>query len=169
LKSALEKERAAVKELKAQLSELSGLAGKAEKAAELEVKLKEYEFRDARDAAIAAAVEAATKDGKSVVDVEKVRRVAEKLGGAQAYASAAAGKLEADVAEIVDLLKGDPGVAAKKDPVLKGQPAAGSKDGSTTDLPHSEWARLRKEDPEGYKAMIEARRAKGGFRIMTPA
>jgi len=161
LKSALEKERAARKELQGQLKELRDLSGKGEeaekKAAELAKKLAEYEFRDTRDAALAKAIEAATKDGKFVVDREKAAKLAGKLANAAT--------LEGDVAEIVDLLKAEAGPAKKAEPALKGQPS-GAGNGKTTELPYNEWARLKREDPEAYDAMMKQRRASGGYRIM---
>jgi predicted RNase H-like nuclease (RuvC/YqgF family) len=160
LKSALEKERAARKELQAQLKELRELSSKGAEATKklqsLERKLAEYEFREKRDAALAKAIEAATKDGRFIVDRDKVAKLAAKLS--------AADSLEADIAEIVDALKVE-AAPKKSDPALKGQPTKAG-DGKTTDLPYHEWARLKREDPEAYEAMLRSRRNGVGFRIM---
>lgn len=161
LKSALEKERQARKELQGQLKELREAstqgADAAKKLESLEKKLAEYEFKESREAALAKAIEAATKDGKFVVDREKAARLVAKLGSAAT--------LDADVAEIVDTIKGEAVAAKKPDPVMKGQPAK-SGEGKTTDLPYQEWARLKREDPEAYDAMLKHRRSAGGFKIM---
>jgi hypothetical protein len=164
LKSALEKERAAVKEMKQQMRELQELAAKGEagskEAEELRERLAGYELKEKRSAAIDGAIGELTKDGKFTVDRSKVERLAGKLSGGDG--------LEADVREIVEtlLMPKDEGGGGKdeggrmKDEgkrVLKGQPA--KPDGVTTDLPKEEWARLHRDDPEAYAEMIRARRS----------
>lgn len=155
LKSALEKERQARKELQQQLGELRAMSGKGEEATKelekLQKKLAEFEFREQREVALAKAVEAITKDGKFVVDQGKALKLAGKLGNVAT--------LEADVAEIVDLLKTEKGeapAAAVKQAAIKGQPA--KEEGATGELPYSAWAELARTDPEAYKRMIEERR-----------
>ena len=161
LKSALEKERKARKELVQQIKELREIKDRAsedeKKLQEYQAKLAEYEFRDRRDAALDSAIAGATKDGKFSVDRGKAGKLAGKLGNADT--------LEADVAEIVDLLKAPVEEPKRKEPVMRGQPS-GTGSRVTTDLPHHEWAKLRKTDPEAYEAMLRARRQKGPFRIM---
>lgn len=168
LKSALEKERQAVKDLKAQMKELGDLAKKAkdaDKIAEqlegLKGKLGEYEFRDARDAALGKAIEVATKDGKFEVDADKARRLVAKLANRES--------LEADVAEIVETLKAEKREEQKlKDPALKGQPAKNGS-GKTTEVPYADWARLKREDPEAYDEMIKSRRGAVPFGTLNRA
>ena len=159
LKSALEKERAAVKEMKAQLRELKELSGKGKEAAEeleqVRGKLAEYEFQEARSGALAKAVEAAAEGGKFSVDVSKAGQLANKLANAET--------LEADIAEIVDLLKAPVGeTPTKQKPAINGQPDGGS-GGTTTELDPSKWAEFRRRDPEGYKAMIAERQKSQKF------
>lgn len=161
LKSALEKERAARKELQAQLKQLRDLSGSGEEAEKklqlLEKKLAEYEFRETREAALAKAIAEATKDGTYFVDREKAAKLVAKLSRAE--------RLEADVQEIVETLKAQAPPAKKTEPVMLGQPARNI-EGKTTDLPYQEWARLKREDPEAYEAMLRSRRNGVGFRIM---
>lgn len=157
LKSALEKERLARKELQQQLKELRDLSGKGEEAAKelekLQKKLAEFEFKEARGAALEKAIGEATKDGKFSVDREKAAKLAAKLGNGQS--------LEADVAEIVELLKVEAPVGGAKDekkgdPPFKGQPP--KHEGAKGEVPYAQWAELKRTDPEAYKRMIEERR-----------
>ncbi len=163
LKSALEKERKARKDLAQQIRELREIKDRASederKLQEYQAKLAEYEFRDKRDAALDDAIAKVTRDGTFTVDRAKAARLAGKLGNA--------GTLEADVAEIVDLLKAPAAEPEqrRREPVMKGQPS-GTGARVTTELPYHEWAQLRKADPEAYAAMLKARRQKGPFRIM---
>jgi hypothetical protein len=157
LKSALEKERQAAKELKGQLKELRELSGKGKQAAEeleqLKGKLAEYEFREARNGALAKAVEEAMKDGKSVVDISKAEKLVAKLGRADT--------LEADVAEIVELLKTSV-TEEKKRPGIPGR-TADDDGGTTTEMDPKDWAAFRRSNPEGYKRMIEERQKSNKF------
>jgi hypothetical protein len=178
LKSALEKERGQVKELRQEMKELRELAAKAkdgEKAQEdlkaVQEKLNRYEFKEKRSEALAKAIAEATKDGKSTVDEAKARKLAAKLGSADS--------LDQDVAEIVEVLltpvakkDGDEDEeeegkgTTKKGKAMKGQPPKGGGEGRTTELPHSEWAKLKREDPEAYATMIAERRKKKKFSVL---
>lgn len=163
LKSALAKERAAAKELRAQLTELRSITDKSGDAAkeleQLRARLGEIEFRDRRSALLQAAIQ---KTG-AAVDIAKAERLVAKLGNPAT--------IEADIAEIVEVLTPPPaslptGTPAKAQPTspppLRGQPPKSGQ--LATDLPKSEWTRLAREDPEGYRAMIEARRAGSKFK-----
>jgi hypothetical protein len=158
LKSALEKERLAVKEMRAQLKELKDLAGKGQEAQaavkELQGKLGEYEFKERRSETLRAVIDAAAAEGFSV-DAGKLDRLAAKLSNPET--------LDKDVAEIVEILRVPAEDATKrKAPALKGQPKAGDNT-TTTDVDPKDWAALRRADPEGYKRMVEARRNGGKF------
>lgn len=151
LKSALEKERQQRKQLQQQLKELRDVSGKGEEATKelekLQQKLADFEFRETREAALSKVIEEATKDGKFIVDREKAAKLAGKLRDAAT--------LDADLAEIVDLLKVEK-EAGTKQPPIKGQPPRD--EGVKGEIPYTEWAALAKSDPEAYKRMIEERR-----------
>jgi hypothetical protein len=158
LKSALEKERQAVKAMKAQLKELKDLAGKGQEAQaavkELQGKLGEYEFKERRSETLRAVIDAASAEGFSV-DAEKLDRLTSKLSNPET--------LESDVAEIVEILRVPAEDATKKKaPVLKGQPKSGDNT-TTTDVDPRHWSTLRRTDPEAYDRMIAARRKGGKF------
>lgn len=164
LKSALEKERAARKALADQLRELREAAGKGQAATEeleaLRTKLADFEFRDRRQTALEAALEKAREGGKFRIDATAAANVAGKLTNPET--------IEADIDEVVGWLRvpveEDDDGKTKKKPPIGGQPKSGGNE-DLTKIPPQDWAKLKREDPDAYKRMIQARRANKKFAV----
>lgn len=162
LKTALERERAARKELKAQLgeykarmTELEGASGTLDelkaKLTETNSKLGQYELKERKREALSAAVEKAASDGVKV-DQAKALRFIERASGDDA---------EAIAAEALELF-GSKAEEEKKPSgpsrVIAGQPEHERK-AAATNLNASQLTELYRTNPEAYEAVVRERRA----------
>lgn len=165
LKSALEKERTTrkalsdeVKSLRQEveaaksgsktLEELQGKLGETTK------KLEAYEAREARTAALDAALAEATKGGLTV-DVERARKFVERVGGDPASAA----KEAVELFGVPASQKATPGQgsgAGAGARAFAGQPDGEKKAAAVTKV--DELVKLSKENPEAYRQAVAERR-----------
>lgn len=172
LKSALVKERENNKELARQLNEAKSAVAKIQTDAgsvedfkkqlgEMTAKLKSYEARDARNAALDLAITAAEKEGV-VVDVAKAKKYAEKVGG-EDFTALAKEAVELFGVKKAPAADGNPGAGASR--AFNGQPTGdnpGDRPPATGPLP-KDLGRLYKENRAQYDAIMAERRKGNPF------
>lgn len=171
LKSALEKERTARKDLQKQLRETQDALSKIQtdggsiedlktKLGAAESRLKIFETKEQKGSALDQAIQKATTDGL-VVDVEKARKYVERLDGKPE-------DLAKEAVELFGTKKGPPakgdagqGDGAGQDRAFKGQP--GQQQPAGANVATADLGKLFRENPEAYKAEMAKQRSEIPF------